>query len=464
MANPYSTAEEQLRQVMAWYPNKKLYKRSSSKSGKSIISVYPENSRCPVYSHNEWYTNDWSSPFLELDLNRPFFEQFSELQGKAPVVTLLSNLQENAEYCQDVEGVKNGYLVFDAINCRDVYYSVRIYNSNTCVDTYWVMESELLYDCTYMFSCYNCQYSFNCRQASDSHFLFDCRNVSHCFMSSGLRNKQYYIYNQPHTKEEYEAFMKSINLKDYDTVQKLKEKFYELLAVAPLPHAFLENCENVEGNYVKNSKNCSRAFESFDLLDCKNVFQCAKGRDIEGSFMCNDKVERCYQCVATGISAFDVKNCAFTWHSSNMEYCYLCIGCQDCFGCIGLRNKKYYIFNKPYSKEDYEKTLSALKAAMSVRGEYGLFFPMDLSPFLYEDTIAYDLFEPAPKSVEMALQYTPQELAFYEKVGAPAPRISFPQRYRQRMDLMGTNLTGEEIYKTPGKKIVSQEEYENSLR
>lgn len=460
MFNPYPTPEEQLRQVMAWYPNKKLYKRVSSKSGKPVISVYPENSPCPIYSHDEWYADDWVSPFLEADIGRSFFEQFAELQKVAPVVTLLSSLQENAEYCQDVEGVKNGYLVFDAINCRDVYYSVRIYNSNSCVDVYWVMESELLYDCTYMFSCYNCQYSFNCRQASDSQFLFDCRNVSHCFMCSGLRNKQYYVKNQQLTKEDYEAFMKMVNLKDYDTVQQLKGQFFETVAAAPVPPAFLENCENVLGNYVKNSKNCSRTFESFDLLDCENVFQCARGRDIVGSFMCNDKVERCFQCVATGISAFDVMNCAFTWHSSNMEYCYLCISCQDCFGCIGLRNKKHHIFNKPYAPEEYARVLASLKAAMRTRGEYGFFFPLSMSPFLYEDTIAYDLFESAPKAVEMKLQYTPQELEFYERMGVPAPRLSFPVRYRQRMDLMDTSLLGQGGYKHPEKKrVVGWEEY-----
>jgi hypothetical protein len=30
------------------------------------------------------------------------------------------------------------------------------------------------------------------------------------------------------------------------------------------------------------------------------------------------------------------------------------IGCENCLFCASLENKKYYIFNKAYSKEEYE--------------------------------------------------------------------------------------------------------------
>jgi len=466
--NPYPSPEEQLRQVMSWYPNKKLYKRVSSKSGKNIISVYSEDTHCPVYSHDEWYSNDWTSPFLELDFGKSFFEQFKALQSKAPVVTLLSTLQENAEYCQDVEGLKNCYLVFDAINCRDVYYSVRIYNSQSCVDVYWVMESELLYECVYMFSCYNCEYCFNCKQVSDSSFLFNCRNVTNSFMCSNLRNKEFCIYNKQHSKEEYEVFMQGIDLASGEVVEKCKKYFdEEILKKSPAPVHFLENCENVEGNYVKNAKDCVRCFESFDLRDCENVFQCAKGKNIYGSFMCNDRVEQCTQCVATGIGSSNVKNCAFVWHSASMEYCYLCLGCQDCFGCIGLRNKKYHILNKPYSKEEYETLLPKLIENMKKLGEYGLFFPMDLSPFHYEDTIAYDFFEGTDaQAPAMALNYTPHELEFYKIHKIPLPVLAFPDRYKNRLRWMDTSfeLKKETYYKHPdSKNIVSEQAYQTSL-
>ncbi len=487
---------EQLRKIMAWYPNKKLYARPSSKSGKTIISVYSENAKCPVYSHEEWYADNWESPSLEIDLNVSFFEQFGKLQKIAPVVGLLSSMQENAEYCQDSEGLKNCYLVFDALNCQDVYYSVRIYNSRDCVDVYWVIDSELLYDCVYMFNAYNCRYSFNCHHVTDSSFLFNCRNVKNAFMCSNLRNKEYCLFNKQVTQNEYEDFIAQVDWNDYKTILKWKTQFInELVSKAAIPPAFLDNCENVEGNYLKNVATSINAFESFDLKDVYNVFQCAKGHDIAGAYMCNDRVEKCFQCVATGIAVYDVRNCAFVWHSSYMEYCYLCLNCKNCFGCIGLRNKEYHIFNKPYSKDEYQIKITALRAAMQARGEYDQFFPVELSPFPYEDTIASDLFDNKDDLVfkaESALidqtqaidsntvqtcalsgkqfKYIKQELDFYQKQKVPLPRISPALRYRQRMQLMDTSFeaqpspAGPVYFAHPQEKnIVSFAEYEKGL-
>lgn len=467
MQNPYASPQEQLRQVMAWYPNKKLYKRLSNRSGKPIVSVYAPSALCPVYAHDEWYADDWDPPFLDANPQISFFTQFQTLQRKAPVVSLLSHRQENAEYCHDVEGVKNGYIVFDAIDCRDVYYSVRIYNSRSCVDVYWVMDCELLYDCVYMFSSYNCRYSFNCRQVSDSFFLFNCHNVRNSFMCSNLRNKEYWIFNKPSTKEEFENFVRTMKLSNSEVVAKLKVDFLKMLRATPIPPAFLKNCESVDGNYLSNAHNVHRGFESFDVKDCENIFQCAKGRDIVGSFMCNDRVERCFQCVATGIDSNNVSNCAFVWHGSNMEYCYLCIGCKDCFGSIGLRNKQHYIFNKPYAKEEYFKIVAELVNEMKKRVEYGFFFPPEMSPFPYEDTIAYDFFSDESKPIEMPLSYTPQESLFYKTHGIPFPKHSFSERYRERLRLMDTGFIQNRgtYYRHPEEKnIVAEEEYLKGLQ
>lgn len=454
---------EIMRQIMAWYPNKKFYQIKSAKSGQNIISVYPENTLIPIYSHEEWNSDDYISPSLDVDFNKSFFEQFSQLQKIAPVVALLSNMQENSEFCQDSEGLKDCYIVFDSINCRDVYYSVRIYNSSSCCDVYWVMNSELLYDCVYMFSCYNTKYSFNCKQVSDSSFLYDCRNSQNCFMSFGLRNQQYCVYNKQYTKEEYESFINNIDFENYEEMMKYKKYFLEEIVSKNRQNVnLLDNCENSNGAYLKNCANVDAAYESFELKDSYNVFQCASGRDVLHAFMCNDRVELCFQSVATGIDAYNTRNCVFTWHSSDMEYCYLCINCSNCFGCIGLKRKSYCIFNKQYSKEEYFEKRDLLIESMKKNGEYGKFFPIKLSPFKYEDTIAYDFFDCNKAGTfykeyerlnEIAGQidvttiqtckisgknfkFTDPELKFYQKNKIPLPRIDFAMRYKQRMELM----------------------------
>lgn len=60
----------------------------------------------------------------------------------------------------------------------------------------------------------------------------------------------------------------------------------------------------------------------------------------------------CYECL-------DCRSCissSFLQDCENCEDCYACFDCsnlKNCFACIGISNKEYYVFNKPYSKEDY---------------------------------------------------------------------------------------------------------------
>ena len=80
----------------------------------------------------------------------------------------------------------------------------------------------------------------------------------------------------------------------------------------------------------------------------------------------------------------------------------MCIGCSDCFGCVGLRNKKYHILNKPYSEGDYRELKAQIIKAMSspsnpVDERYGEFLPIRLSMFPYNDSDAM-LFFPSNKS------------------------------------------------------------------
>jgi hypothetical protein len=68
---------------------------------------------------------------------------------------------------------------------------------------------------------------------------------------------------------------------------------------------------------------------------------------------------------------------------------------------VGLRNKQHCILNKQYSKEEYDALLPRVRKWMSdmayqdasgTRWEYGDFFPADVSPFCYNETVAQELF------------------------------------------------------------------------
>ncbi|MBU0627022.1 hypothetical protein KKG31_00005 [Patescibacteria group bacterium] len=61
-----------------------------------------------------------------------------------------------------------------------------------------------------------------------------------------------------------------------------------------------------------------------------------------------------YEIVDTGLDESKVAFTIVVYESTNAYYCVNCHGCHNIFGCIGLRNKEYCIFNKQYTKEEYE--------------------------------------------------------------------------------------------------------------
>jgi len=95
----------------------------------------------------------------------------------------------------------------------------------------------------------------------------------------------------------------------------------------------------------------------------------------------------------------------------SLEYCLFCLGgSENLFGCVGLRKKSYCIFNKQYTKEGYEKKVEKIKVHMDKmpyvdkRGivyKYGEFFPSEISPHGYNETLAQEFF---PLSKEQALE------------------------------------------------------------
>ena len=58
----------------------------------------------------------------------------------------------------------------------------------------------------------------------------------------------------------------------------------------------------------------------------------------------------------------------------NLEYCLDCYDCENCFACVGLRKKRFCIFNVQYSEEEYWQRVDELKCVMLERGEYGEYF------------------------------------------------------------------------------------------
>ena len=102
-----------------------------------------------------------------------------------------------------------------------------------------------------------------------------------------------------------------------------------------------------------------------------------------------------------------------------MEYSIACTGSSYLFGCVGLRKKRYCIFNKQYTKEEYEALVPKIIAHMNempytdksgMTYKYGEFFPIELSPVSYNESMAQEYF-PLDKEDTLTKGYKWQDTA-----------------------------------------------------
>jgi hypothetical protein len=114
-----------------------------------------------------------------------------------------------------------------------------------------------------------------------------------------------------------------------------------------------------------------------------------------------------YDCIGVE-SVNNVKFSSVTDETSYAQYADMCSGCNNIFGCVGLRQKEYCILNKQYTKEEYEALVPKIIEHMNQmphidsKGriyKYGEFFPAEFSVFAYNETVAQ---ENHPLSKELA--------------------------------------------------------------
>ena len=122
--------------------------------------------------------------------------------------------------------------------------------------------------------------------------------------------------------------------------------------------------------------------------------------------------ELLYEGIDTGVGGGSKEKFSVVVYSTHdTDYCFNCEGGSNLFGCVGLRNKEYCIFNKQYSKDDYLNLREKIIHHMSEMPftdkngriyKYGEFFPAELSPFAYNETIANEYY---PLTKEKALGF-----------------------------------------------------------
>ncbi len=400
---PIMCPECRMKYLLAFWVFGRFRIAKSALSGKTIITVIPESAPFPIYERSEFVSDAWDPLTYGKDYNasRPFIEQLVELQSKVPHPHQCGVKNLNCDWTDDVWESKDAYLTRSAANVESIIYGYRIVNCKNSVDITYSFDVERSYDCVYCFKSYNLKYSFNCRDCMDSLFLYDCRNCHDCFMCWNLRNQKYCILNQQYSKEEYEKKFKEYNLKSRAVIEELKKEFWQHIrqdAVHRENYNLL--AVNSRGNFLANSKNCYHCYfweESENCRHCFRGFQSKEIIDSVGGF----HREKCILGVQDGYG-YNTSCSLYTTNCRYSSYLDNCEECEYCFGCVGLRKKKYCVLNKQYSKEEYESLVEKIKSDMKERGEWGKFFPLSVAYCGYNISLAQLMY---PMAKEEALKF-----------------------------------------------------------
>lgn len=383
---------------------RKIYKDKCDLTGKEIISIYSPDKNIKVLAQDVWWSDKWDPLEYgrDFDFNRPFFEQFDELRKSVPHLSLLNSNGENSEYCNLTTDNKNSYLVFGGDFNQDALNSVFCFWSRDVSDLYWVNKAELSYDCIDCTNCYSVKYAQNTHNCRDSAFLFDCRSCENCIGCVGLRGKKFHIFNKQYSPEEYAVKLKEMRLDTWSGVEKNREEFKNFKLSVPVLYADILNCENCVGDKLKDAKNCENCFDVYGPAeDLKDIF--LGGWNLKDAMSCSHighKSELEYEVIGVpGVTngAFS----SFIWYGSNVLYSDTVAYCNNVFGCSNMHHLNYCIFNKQYSKEEYESLKARIIEHMKKTGEWGEFLPMEYSYFAYNETVAQD-FVPKTKDEILA--------------------------------------------------------------
>tara|TARA_Y100000310_G_scaffold317549_1_gene370526 strand:- start:2924 stop:4552 length:1629 start_codon:yes stop_codon:yes gene_type:complete len=147
---------------------------------------------------------------------------------------------------------------------------------------------------------------------------------------------------------------------EFDFSRSFFDQFRELADKVPRLPLYNIQEENADMcNFSGYNKDCYLIFGSDHNQNCYYdhwIFDCKD--TLDSSFCYNS--ELLWDCVDC-VHCYECQSCQDCETSKNCISCFDVKGCEYCFGCVGLRQKKYHIFNEPIEPSEYEEALANAK-------------------------------------------------------------------------------------------------------
>lgn len=386
-----------------------LYRRPCDLCHSFNISVYPPEAPYTVYCPACWWSDKWDARdhARDYDFSRNFFEQLNDLWHTVPLLGLSIDLTsvKSSPYNHDAGHLKDCYLLFHAEKVEDSAYGFYVGHSQNMLDSSAIELCQMGYDSMHSFKTNRCVGTREqLSESMECYFCRDCQNCQNCFGSANLKNKKYVAWNKQLTEEEYEAEVGKYDLGSYRVYQEVQKRAEEEWRKHIPKSEYNEFVENCTGPNVYFSKNTKDSIESFYCEDSRYLFR-LWGPSNKGCYdvsMWGVNLSESYECLVAGESSNKLRFCTESgFNLSDSEYCKLCLGGADLFGCVSVRKGRNMILNKQYEEGDFKRLRSEIREHMNSRpyiaprGQvyaYGEFFPPFMSPFAYNTTLAQNFF------------------------------------------------------------------------
>ena len=390
LPTPTLCPEERCRRRYLFRNENNLYRRKDNFSGKNIISIYSPDKPYKVYERDIWWSDKWNAMDYWIEVWENFSQSFWTVVLNTPVINSFivdSNNDWNSAYTNHVLNPKNSYLCFNSLNIEDCMYMREWEKSKRCINCDYVIRCENCHDCVQYFDCFDMKSCLYCYWCSFCDNCEKCINSHNCINCSNLENKSYCIENKQYSKEEFEKLATNV-----------KRNWMELKSVVGCSQ---KSCERCYWNDLTNCSDCHFLTESYDCKDvkyCNRQLQLQNCMDLQGSYE---------QFTIEGISTANSYHWWFmsywSWNKESWYYIY-CYDCSNIFGCVWLKRKEYCIYNKQYTKEEYNKIVPQIIAKMIRDKEWWEFFDPQLSYYGYNESLAMSYY-PLTKQEALARWY-----------------------------------------------------------
>ena len=387
---PTISPEERFRRKLPFKNYLILFKRTDSKSWKQIISSYPPDSIYTVYSQPHWWSDSWDP----LDYGKIYsasniIEQIHVLWRSVPVPSLDNAYLENinSDHVNGCGPSKDCYLTSNSAYNEKCLYGWFIFNSTYSLDCNKISDSHYCSNSQHLRKCYNIHFSWDSSDCRDSRYIFSCNGCQNILGGVWLKNQKYQILNMPCTPWQYESTLLRL-WKEYNFRQEFEKKVQLLVSKLGLSKNILTGSIESTGDFCYDSKN---AYECYNTRDCEDVFYIRDSfqtRDSAHISMWWDDTSLSYDSIDVGLNVCNIYWSTSCWEGSVYNfYSHKCNNCQYIFGCSWLRNKSYCIFNKQYTKKEWENTVKVIIRQMQSEWSWGEFLDPKYAPFAYNESL-----------------------------------------------------------------------------